>query len=72
MSCYFRHIKGILDEAGIEITSANKKQVGQAIHKAVEVDYKDCPATWKKLKQEILNDESKRANIVRQLQDAAR
>ncbi len=71
MSCYFRHIKSILDEAGIEITPANKKQVDQAIHNLVGVTYKDCPATWKKLKQEILNDGSKRAKIVRQLQDAS-
>ena len=62
-------MKSILGEAGIEITPANKKQVDQAIHKAVEVDYKDCSATWKKLKQEILNDDIKRQEFLKQLQD---
>jgi len=51
MSCYLRHIKGILEEAGIEVTPVDKKQIDRAIHQAVGVDYKDCPATWKRLKQ---------------------
>jgi len=51
MSCYFRHIKDILNEAGIEVTPGNKKQIDQAIHNIVEVTYKDCPATWRKQKQ---------------------
>ncbi len=45
MSCYFRHIKGILDEAGIKVTPSNKGQIDRAIHQAVKVAYKDCPAT---------------------------
>jgi hypothetical protein len=69
MSCYFRHIKGILDEAGIEVTPGNKKQVDQAIHQAVGVAYKDCSATWRKLKQEISSDEGKRRDLVKQLRD---
>jgi len=69
MSCYFRHMKTIMDEAGIEITLANKKQVDQAIHKAVGVGYKDCSATWKKIKQEILNDDIKRQEFLKQLHD---
>ena len=56
MSCYLRHIKGILEEAGIEVNPGNRKQIDQAIHQAVGVDYKDCPATWKRLKQEIMTD----------------
>lgn len=70
MSCYFRHMKGILDEAGIEVTPSNKKQLDQAIHQIVGVGYKDCPHTWQKLKQEITGDEQKRLDLVRRLQDA--
>jgi len=70
MSCYFRHIKGILDEAGIEVSPSNKKQLDQAIHQIVGIGYKDCPHTWKKLKQEITGDEQKRLDLVRRLQDA--
>jgi hypothetical protein len=40
MSCYFRHLHTIFDEAGIQVTPANKKQIDQAIHKIVDVSYK--------------------------------
>lgn len=52
MSCYFRHIKDILDEAGIEVA------------------YKDCTATWRKLKQQIMGDEQKKQDFIRELKDA--
>jgi len=72
MSCYLRHVKDILDEAGIEVTPGNKKQIDRAIHQIVEVAYKDCPATWKRLKQEILADDEKRRGFIEELQDAIR
>ena len=71
MSCYFRHIKDILDEAGIEVTATNKKQIDQVIHQAVAVSYKDCPATWKRLKQ-IIGDEQRRRDLTQKLQQAIR
>ena len=70
MSCYFRHLKDILDEAGIEVTSSNKKEVDQAFHQIVAVTYKDCPATWKKLKQELAGDAQKRRDLIQKLQSA--
>ena len=33
MSCYFRHMKNILDEAGIQVTLSNKKEIDQAFHR---------------------------------------
>jgi hypothetical protein len=38
-------------EAGITVTPANKKQLDQAIHRIAEVEYKDCPAAWKAIKE---------------------
>ena len=70
MSCYFRHMKDIFEEVGIEITPGNKKQIDQAIHRIVGTRYKECPVTWKKLKQEILNDEQKRNDFIATLQTA--
>lgn len=72
MSCYFRHLKDILSEAGIEVTSGNRKQVDQAIHGIVAVAYKDCPVTWKRLKLEMLADEQQRRDLVTRLQKAVR
>ncbi len=72
MSCYFRHIKDLLDEAGIEVTPGNKKDIDRAFHQIVGVVYKDCPATWKKLKQEIIGNEPKRRELIQKLQNAVR
>jgi predicted amino acid-binding ACT domain protein len=68
-SCYTRHLKDIIAEAGIELTPADRKRVDQAFHRIVGVDYKDCPATWKKLKPELTN-EQKRLELVQKLKDA--
>ncbi|MCX6003549.1 MAG: hypothetical protein NTX46_03875 [Chloroflexi bacterium] len=60
MSCYFRHLKDILTEAGIEVTPQNRKQIDQAFHRIVGTEREEgcqCPATWKKLKQEWLTDD---------------
>ena len=70
MSCYLRHLRDLLDEAGVEVTPGNKRQVDQAIHKIVGVEYKDCPVAWKALKQQIMGDEQKRRDFVKKLKDA--
>jgi len=70
MSCYFRHIKNILDEAGIEVAPSNKKEIDQAFHQIVGVTYKDCPTTWERLKQELIHDEQKRRELIKKLQSA--
>ena len=57
MSCYSRYLKYILSEAGIDVTQSNKKQLDQTIHNTVGITYEDCPAIWKKLKQEIVSNE---------------
>jgi len=70
MSCYFRHLKNILEEAGVEVTPDNKKQIDQAIHQIVGVIYKDCPETWKRLKQQLTGNEQKRQEFISQLKSA--
>ena len=70
MSCYFRHMKNILDEAGIEVTPQNKKEIDRALHQIVGITYKDCPATWKSLKQELAGDEPRRRDLIQKLQNA--
>jgi len=70
VSCYLRHIKDILDEAGIVITPANRQQIDEAIHQAVGVVYRNCPITWKKIKEDIKGDKEKRHALIKQLQMA--
>jgi hypothetical protein len=57
VTCYFRHIQGILEKAGIRVSSANKREIDKVIHDIVGVKYKNCPATWKELKKRIAKDE---------------
>ena len=70
MSCYFRHMKDILEEAGITVDPSNKKRIDQAFHEIVGTNYKDCPTTWKALKQTYLGDEKKRRELIQKLQAA--
>ena len=72
MSCYFRHLKDVIDEAGVKVTSSNRKQIDQAIHKIVGINYKDCPNTWKRLKQQIIIDERKRQDFIVKLTNATK
>ena len=32
VACHFRHMKNILDEAGVEVTPSNEKEIDQAFH----------------------------------------
>jgi hypothetical protein len=56
MTCYFRHLKTIFEKTGITITKENKRDVDRTIHKIVEIDYKNCSATWKEVKKRIAED----------------
>lgn len=70
MSCYFRHMKDVLDEAGIQVTPDNKKDVDRAIHALVEVEYKDCSPTWKAVKERVKVDPAERKRFVAKLKEA--
>jgi len=72
VSCYFRILKDILAEAGVEVTPGNRKEIDQAIHKVVGVEYKDCPVAWRALKQQMMGDGQKRRDFVRKLREAMR
>jgi hypothetical protein len=69
MSCYLRHMKDILEEAGIEVTKDNKKEIDQAIHGLVEVEYKDCSTTWKAVKEHINKDEEAKKKFIKGLKE---
>ena len=71
MSCYFRHLKEIFAEAGVEVTPANKHDIDRTVHGIVGTTYKDCPATWKALKTEFLVSDKGRRDLVRRLKKSA-
>jgi hypothetical protein len=67
MSCYFRHLQGVFNEAGLEVTNENKKQIDRLIHGLVNVEYKNCPAAWKAIKDQIRRDDAARSKFIEDL-----
>ena len=72
MSCYLHHIIDILDEAGITVTRENRQQLDRAVNQAAGIAYKNCPVTWKKIKEDIKNSDDRRAALIEQLRIAMR
>ena len=69
MSCYFRHMKEILHEAGVEITKENKKEIDRIVHGLMDVEYKNCPSTWKEFKEKIRGDQKARSRFIKKLKE---
>ena len=67
MSCYFRHMKDVLEEAGIEVTKENKKEIDQIIHELVNVPYKQCSPAWKEVKKQIKIDDKDKGVFIDKL-----
>ena len=64
MSCYLRHMKDVLKEAGIAVTLHNKKEIDQAIHRMVSVKYKKCmPDCWGEVKKRVGDEKGRKAFI---------
>ena len=59
MTCYFRHIQDVFEKAGIEVSTENRREIDRVIHGIVGVEYKNCPATWREVKERIAEDEER-------------
>jgi len=57
MTRYFKNLGTIFDRAGVNVTGENGQDLDRAIHKVVEVKYKDCPRTWRQVRNRVLKDE---------------
>ncbi len=58
MTCYFRRLKEIFMEAGIEDIPQNRTEIDRIIHDIVGVKYKNCPAAWRQIKTRLAQDEA--------------
>ena len=67
MSCYFRHMKDVLDEVDVEVTPDNKKEIDRILHGIAGVEYKNCSPAWKRIKEMIKGDEASREEFVSRL-----
>lgn len=66
LSCYFRYMKDVLRDEGIEI-GEKKEDVDRKIHETVGVEHRDCSEAWRRAR-EILTDESRRAEFTGELE----
>ena len=64
MTCYFRRLKGVFEKAGIQVTPENKKEIDRMIHNIVNVEYKNCPDTWRQVKTLLQKDETEFVSIL--------
>jgi len=62
-------MKDILEETGVEITPGNKKDVDRIIHGIMEVEYKNCPPTWKAIKERVMGDEKAKRQFIKKLKE---
>ncbi|MDD1747411.1 MAG: hypothetical protein LUQ16_06595 [Methanomassiliicoccales archaeon] len=71
MSCYLRHLRAELEQAGIVFDEESRKKLDQAIHRVVGVEYKDCPKAWKGVKARMASDKKAfMAKVKKELEEA--
>jgi hypothetical protein len=46
-------MKEVFEQADLEVTKENRKDIDRAIHDIVGVEYKNCSATWKAVKEKL-------------------
>jgi hypothetical protein len=66
MTCYFRHLKEVFLKADIEVTPENKREIDKVIQGLLGVEYKNCPVTWREIKERLAQDESKFVSTLKQ------
>jgi len=59
VTCYFRHLQEIFEQANIQVTRENRKEIDRVLHEIVGVGYKDCPSAWRGLKNRLKDERSK-------------
>jgi len=47
----------VLKKAGVDVSSENKRAIDRSIHGIVGVEYKNCSATWKAVKERLVEEE---------------
>ena len=58
MSCYIHRLKELLAQHGLDVHPEDRSRLDEAIHKVVDVRYKDCPHAWAEVKKRIKEDEA--------------
>jgi ATP-dependent Zn protease len=57
-------MKDVFEQADVEVTKENRKDIDRAIHNIVGVEYKNCSATWKAVKEKLAENKD---NFIQEL-----
>ena len=71
MGCW-RWFKGILEEAGIEVTDENREKIDEVIHEVIgkTSEYERCSGDWRKVGKQIRADENEKRKLIEKLRVA--
>jgi len=58
-------LKGLFEKTGLVVTKENRKAIDRVIHDIVGVEYKNCSATWRAIKEQLAEDEEQFINTLR-------
>jgi hypothetical protein len=56
LTCYFRHLGFVFEQAGIVVTKENRKELDCVLRGLVGGD--DCPSVWRQIKKRLAEDEA--------------
>ena len=68
----WRWFKGVLKEAGIEVTDENREKIDEVIHEVVgeTSKYERCSGDWRKVGKRIKADENEKKKLIEKLRAA--
>ena len=71
MGCW-RWFKGVLKEAGIEVTDENRERIEEVIHEVIgkTSKYEKCSSDWRKAGKKLKADENEKRKLLEKLQTA--
>ncbi len=71
MGCW-RWFRGVLKEAGIEVTDENREKIDEVIHEVIgeTSKYERCSGDWRKVGKQIKADENEKKKLIEKLQAA--
>ena len=65
-------LRGVLKEAGIEVTDENKAKIDEVIHEVIGETsmYERCSGDWRKVGKRIKADENEKKKLIEKLRSA--
>lgn len=71
MGCW-RRFKGVLKEAGIEVTDEKRERIDEVIHEVIgeTSKYERCSGDWRKVGKQIKADENEKKKMIKKLRAA--